>query len=40
MSECRNGENGPNSIEGKPDQIDEGKTEGRVSWQRKEGMPN
>jgi hypothetical protein len=30
----------PNSIEEKPDQIDEGETEGRVSWQRKEGMPD
>jgi hypothetical protein len=29
-----------NSIEEKPDQIDEGETEGRISWQRKERMPN
>jgi hypothetical protein len=30
----------PNSREEKPDQIDEGETEERVSWQRKEGIPD
>jgi hypothetical protein len=30
----------PNSIEEKLDQMDERETEGRVFWQRKEGMPD